>query len=104
MTDSYQARRRSRLAPGETPLPGTDTNVNEAARDRGQHRANCEAIRQPSDDQQDGRALNVVVVDVNLPFLSIARMLVYLVVAIVPASVLLILFVLGVAGLLSVHR
>lgn len=61
-----------------------------------------DAPRPASTDHQECQ--RVIIVDIRLPFWSVVRLLVYLVMAIVPAALLVLLFIVGAGGLLSLPR
>ena len=93
--DHPQQTKRSRLAPGEEPVePFRNTTVQEP------HNA-APANREPEATRQQ---IEVVVVDIRLPFWSVVRIIVYVVLGAVPASALIALFLLSAIGVLKMWR
>jgi hypothetical protein len=93
--DHPQQIKRSRLAPGEEPVePFRDTTVQE-------RQSAAPATTEPETTSQQ---LEVVVVDIKLPFWSVVRIIVYVVLGAVPASALIALFFLSALGVLKMWR
>jgi hypothetical protein len=96
--------RRSRLAPGETPLPQRFPQRPHENQDAEQKTAAAVAVTSaapmPASTHQED-CQRVIIVDIRLPFWSVIRFLVYLVMAILPAALLVLLFIVGAGGLLS---